>query len=38
MIVRRFLNHGGGASAVEFGLTRRSFSPRCSGRELGVLF
>ena len=31
MIVRRFLKHGGGASAVSSASPRRSFSPRCSG-------
>ena len=39
MIVRRFLKHGGGASAVEFGLTAPVFFAALLGAlELGVLF
>ena len=39
MIVRRFLTHGGGASAVEFGLGAPVFFAALLGAlELGVLF
>ena len=39
MIVRRFLEHGGGASAVEFGLVAPVFFAALLGAlELGVLF